>query len=197
MSERIHLTISFIRNTMTNFEWLKNLTESLKNILLLFFYVLLAVVVYQYGFPFLKNEFARPDSNFRLKEINIGILQISNEINTSARTDTKKPQDIEVDAASIPATNYLDTALNKKGTRYWIYIGQFANGKWLTKNFSGPKAERLIALTDTYKRETAPLEISPGNWKLGKIIGLVKETETVNLVRIDTIKDNNCWAQVY
>ncbi len=82
---------------------------------------------------------------------------------------------------------------------FWVYLGQFQAGQFLatpnfeTANSSIPKAgDRLKALTDTYERDAVP-KLEGSKWKLGNIIGVVREGQYVFVRETVSVEGGNIW----
>lgn len=83
--------------------------------------------------------------------------------------------------------------------RFWIYVGQTQANKFLhPPNFNAnpqvlPKeGDRLTATTDTYERDAAPTP-DRQQWKLGRIVGVVREGQRVIVRQVNVVPDENIW----
>jgi hypothetical protein len=87
---------------------------------------------------------------------------------------------------------------------FWVYLGPFKSGAFTSRpNFEiktrPQEGSIIVAATDTYKRAREPYEIKKGDWKLGEIKGVVKEGQSVKVLRVSEIEGDeqgvNLWAQ--
>ena len=88
--------------------------------------------------------------------------------------------------------------INEPGS-FWVYVGQFQNGRFIrSPNFNVtqiPKADdELAATADTYKRDALPVPQGQ-DWRLGQIVGVVKEGQHVKVRKVEVIEGGNVWAQ--
>ena len=80
-----------------------------------------------------------------------------------------------------------------------MYVGQFQNGRFIrSPNFNVtqiPKADdELAATADTYERDALPVPQGQ-DWRLGQIVGVVKEGQHVKVRKVEVIEGGNVWAQ--
>jgi hypothetical protein len=83
---------------------------------------------------------------------------------------------------------------------FWTYVGQYQNGTYLGKpNYDTNKVPRegepLVARTATYKRANQPQNAGNDEWKLGQIIGVVKEGQQITVQAVETVEGGNVWVR--
>jgi hypothetical protein len=100
-----------------------------------------------------------------------------------------------------PPTPNLAPALQLVSTdgSFWTYLGQIQGAKFLhPPNFhSGSglmptEGESLMATTDVYERDAAPVPDGQ-EWKLGKIVGVVREGQRVIVRQVFNVHEGNIW----
>lgn len=177
----------------------KEMTEAIKNIATLFFYLIVVIFFTFAVWPRIKD--------FEIKKVSVAgvelgpkekaaiktIESVSNTVPFQAK-DTGKISDKLIAAAKI-----IDTTINLNNQN-WVYIGQIINGSLTNTHFkikSIPQpGEVITALDAVYKRKDLPVELKNGSWKLGDISGVVDDNESVKVNAIKEIQDQNYWALV-
>jgi len=176
---------------------IKEITEVLKNVFTLLFYITLV-----FFFVF----FIIPKANdFQLEKLDIAGTQwtrtlqhAGNKLNEVPRTssegqDTQKVNSQKIFYAQIVETQELEDS-------NWVYLGQIIDGKLCNSHFNITKlpnrGDKITAKDAVYKRNNIPFELEDESWKLGKIVGVVTDNETVTVNNIVKIKDDNYWALV-
>jgi hypothetical protein len=132
----------------------------------------------------------------KFKELKNETLKLVN-----AKVEEQKP--IPQDTAPPPDLSKVLSLVHETGS-FWVYLGPFKNGAFSAHpNFAikGPPQEGtvIVATTDTYKRGREPYEIKKGDWKLGEIKGVVKEGQSIRVLRVSEIDGDeqgvNLWTQ--
>jgi hypothetical protein len=177
----------------------KEMTEALKNIATLIFYVAVTAFFAFSVWPRIKDyepqkwtvggiEFG-PKEKAALKAVDA----VSNTVSKQAKDTTKIPFKL-VEAAKI-----IDTTINQNN-KNWVYLGQKINNKLTNTHFKikdiPQPGDAITALDAVYKRKDLPIELANGNWKLGDIRGVVADNESVEVIKIQVIQDQNYWALV-
>ena len=118
--------------------------------------------------------------------------------NNPPAAPANQPRSTPQDKAPSPNLAPALEAVSTSGS-FWIYLGQIQNGKFLhAPNFSTgseliPKeGESLVATTDTYQRNAAPVPDGK-EWRLGNIIGVVREGQRVIVRQVLAVPEGNIW----
>lgn len=89
----------------------------------------------------------------------------------------------------------LSDPIINKNTRYWIYIGQKVNGKLMNGHFFindiPVSGQRIVAKDAVYRRESFPVLLPNGQYQLGRSIGVVGDGESVTIIEIKVIPNDN------
>jgi len=102
---------------------------------------------------------------------------------------------------SFLALKKVETSTEKPTA--WVYLGIEKDGKWNPNYFKlTGKPEvglRAAAGTDVYKRDSKPTFLdSAGDWKLGRIIGVLRPSQAVTFTKLLPIDadsgGSNWWA---
>jgi hypothetical protein len=139
------------------------------------------------------------DSIYQMLGFDFKSITSSAELRNNTKPNDSTNQQIIGIAKSIQPDS-----VSSRRTPGWVWLGQRINNKWSPKNFGFTKPPRLLAgstifaATATWKRTAKPIQ-NPSNldeWKLGEIISVVKENNSVTVVEVDSLADDNWWAYV-
>lgn len=180
-------------------EWskLKESTEAFKNIFVILLYIVFTIFFFDSIFPKIKTWEPKKISFYGVeygpKE------KESQKMLDASNVNVKKPKDSSVKQNLIDAAKLVDTTINL-GSRNWVYLGQMVNGI-LTFDHFGLKnlpiiGEQITAQDAVYKRKDLPIQLKNSDWKLGDIKGVVKGGESVKVLAVQKIEDENYWAFV-
>jgi len=201
--------------SLEDFERLASgIKDALEATLIVCVAVFLFLLVFSTGVQhFVANAFASLSAS-GVKSFKIGELEV--ELNEAKQAATEAKQAAITIANNPPAapasqprptpqdrppTPNLAPALQVVGTdgNFWTYLGQLQGGKFLhPPNFrTGPnlmpaEGESLVATTDTYQRDAAPVPDGQ-EWKLGKIVGVVREGQRVIVRQVLDAPVGNIW----
>jgi hypothetical protein len=151
-----------------------------------------------------------------VKSFKIGELEVELQEAKQATTEAKQaaitiannppaapasqPRPTPQDKAPTPNLAPALEAVSTAGS-FWIYLGQIQAGKFLhppnltTGSDLIPKeGESLIAATDTYQRAAAPVPDGL-QWRLGNIVGVVREGQRVIVRQVLTVPEGNIWLR--
>jgi len=100
--------------------------------------------------------------------------------------------------ASTPAASPAAVA-----SSYWVYIGAYKDGRWLTKYFdiSGEAhvGDTLRASAAIFRRQSAPAVVNE-EWLLGSPLGVLQAGERVRVLRLQSVPGTGerelVWAEV-
>jgi hypothetical protein len=105
---------------------------------------------------------------------------------------------VNIQPVQIAQAKLLDTTINSN-LETWVYIGQKVNGI-LATHFNittvPHKDDTVQAKDAVYKRKSVPIESKNGDWTLGEVKGVVRDGESVTILEVREIKDQNFWAKV-
>ena len=100
-------------------------------------------------------------------------------------------------AAPAPVPTAASTAA------YWVYIGAYKDGRWLTKYFDISGAahvgDTLRASAAIFRRQSAPAVVNE-EWLLGTPMGVLQAGERVRVLRLQSVPGTGerelVWAEV-
>lgn len=130
---------------------------------------------------------------FELQKAKEAVLTVANSTETTRNT---KAEDQAPSQKLAAALETVDSA-----PVFWVYLGQSQNDKIKAPNFTPTnskqpqKGDTLTASTDTYERDALPIQ-EGSNWKLGKIVGVVKEGQKIVVNDTKVIEGDNVWLKV-
>jgi hypothetical protein len=132
---------------------------------------------------------------FKLTQARQAALQIANN---PPATPANQPRPVPQDKPPTPGLAPALEAVSTAGT-FWVYLGQYQGGKFLhPPNFtldSSPlpkEGDLITAATDVYERSAQPVK-SGIEWRLGNIVGVVRQNQMIVVRQIVTIEDGNVW----
>lgn len=124
---------------------------------------------------------------------------ITNLIKVNGPGDTSFQKNTADDVRKL---NQIYDSLTKSNSNnyFWVYLGQRTNKGWNSQNFEfddiSSIGNNITATTDVYKRDNEPSREPDKTWKLGKVIGVITEGQTVSVEKIDSVQSANYWALV-
>ena len=184
-----------------NFKWstVKEATEAIKNICTLLLYLALTAFFVFFIWP-KRNDYEPGDNQDFLgwkwnRKKNSSIITVNKvPVNVNEAKDT-----FRISSETYEAAKFIDTALYIDD-QSWIYLGQIVDRKLTNSHWkitSIPhNGDHIVALDAVYKRKNFPIELEPGKWQLGDIRGVVGDNESVNIIDVKEIADQNFWALV-
>ncbi|MBK8723754.1 MAG: hypothetical protein IPL95_16315 [Saprospiraceae bacterium] len=100
-------------------------------------------------------------------------------------------------ADDVRKLNQIYDSLTKSNSNnyFWVYLGQRTNKGWNSQNFEfddiSSIGNNITATTDVYKRDNELSREPDKTWKLGKVIGVITEGQTVSVEKIDSVQSAN------
>ena len=152
--------------------------------------------VSKFEYDKLKIEFQAVKAEKEVAQKNIEKLVNNPAALSNVPSKAAIPQDVPPNTTIASALSSLEVPGS-----FWVYLGQYQNGHYLRHpNFETQGIpnmnDELKTWTDTYKRSALPVKTGPDNWKLGEIVGVIKEGQRVRVHKVDKIEDENYWLQV-
>ena len=183
-------------------------TNGIKNILQILFLLLVVVALFNQHIQAWMGAkvalLARSGvESIKIGELELKLRQAEQAIKTLANNPQASPPTTSPklegprDQTPLPSLAPALQLINEPGS-FWVYVGQFQNGRFIRPpNFNVPQIPKvdddLVATTDTYKRDALPVPTGQ-NWRLGQIVGVVKEGQHVKIRRVQVIEDGNVWV---
>ena len=187
----------------------EEVTNGIKNVLQMLFLGLVLVALFSQHIQMWMGSkvalLARSGvESIKIGELELKLRQAEQAIKTLANNPQVTPpttapkQEGPKDQTPPPSLSPALQLINEPGS-FWVYVGQFQNGRFIrSPNFNVtqiPKADdELAATADTYKRDALPVPQGQ-DWRLGQIVGVVKEGQHVKVRRVEVIEGGNVWAQ--
>lgn len=114
-----------------------------------------------------------------------------------------KPVQINSDPQSSTGSNKLPSVSVPVEQAYWVYVGAYRDGNWLTKYFNISGAinvgASMRATSDIYRRQSAPI-YKDNDWLLGTPLGILQAGSNVTVRQVETVPGtggrNLIWARV-
>lgn len=177
----------------------KDMTDAIKNIATLIFYLLVILFFTFSVWPRIEG--------FEIKKVSVAGVELGPKEKAAFKTIEAIPTNIsqqgketgKIPLKVIEAAKLIDVTLSLNNEN-WVYIGQLINGKLTNCHFKineiPQQGETIIANDAVYKRKDFPVELKTGDWKLGSIRGVVNNGDSVRIIQIKEIQDKNYWALV-
>jgi hypothetical protein len=154
----------------------------------------------------------QPQSNFyqvALAAIEVAGMQYGQ--NSQEQTAVKKAW--EIVGVTEAQRNYgppVDPSTFEKGVpagekkTAWVYLGTFAQGKWLKPNFNPEKVpepgDRIRALRDVPARDSVITRIKGDEWRLGRAVVVVRQGSEVRVLTVQQVDNDEgvgyWWASI-
>lgn len=114
-----------------------------------------------------------------------------------------KPVQANSDRKSSTSSASLASVFAQGTQPYWVYVGAYRDGKWLTKYFDISGAVNagvtMRATSDIFRRQAAPI-YKDKDWLLGAPLGILQAGGTVKVRQVETVPGtggrNLIWAEV-